>query len=58
MKLIKCPECDSEINDGDSKCNNCGFPIDEIVKTAPASAEYLHGYSPYLFACNMPRRAF
>ena len=37
MKLINCPECASEINDGDSKCNNCGFPINKILKTAPAN---------------------
>ena len=37
MKLIKCPECASEINDSDSKCNNCGFPINKIVKTDPAN---------------------
>ena len=37
MKLINCPECAFEINDGDSKCNNCGFPINKILKTAPAN---------------------
>ena len=27
MSMIQCPECNSEISNTASKCNNCGFPL-------------------------------
>ena len=34
MKLVKCPECNAELNNAVDKCNNCGFPIKDIINSS------------------------
>ena len=35
MSMIQCPECNSEISNTASKCNNCGFPLQANSDTDP-----------------------
>lgn len=32
MGLLKCPECSNEVSEYADKCQNCGCPIDVIIK--------------------------
>jgi hypothetical protein len=34
MKLVKCPECNADLNNTVDKCNNCGFPIKDIIDSS------------------------